>query len=261
MKKGDILSNQILKGDYRKIVFYAPDIAQKAKPGQFVHVHIPQLRDRILRRPFSIFNVDSQAGTLSLVYKVVGLGTTQMAILQAGENCPVMGPLGNTFSTPTEDKIPVLIAGGYGSAANFLQAKISPRKGILLLGARSEADLILIEDFKSIGFDVRISTNDGSFGKKGFVTELLKPLLEESPEKYNFYACGPHPMLVSTAKMLLEYGRGDGELSLDQPMCCGVGACFACVIQVLDPSSIDGWRYARSCSEGPIFRADVLKLN
>ena len=168
-----IKKNEALKSGYRRIVFDAPEIAAKARGGQFVHVRITPLRDRILRRPFSISNADPASGELTVVYKVVGLGTAELARMRAGESCRILGPLGNAYTQPAADTFPILAAGGYGTAALYLTAKNAPRKGILLLGARTKDDLILVEDFEKLGFEVRIATNDGSAGHKGFVTELL----------------------------------------------------------------------------------------
>ncbi len=251
---GEIISNEILKDSYRKVVFYVPDIAAKTQPGQFVHVKIANLRDRILRRPFSICNVTPD-GMLTVVYKVVGSGTEILAELPPGTVCDLMGPLGNPFTIGDDDELPVIVAGGYGSAATYLLAQRSPAKGILLLGARSSDDLILTEEFKSAGFEVRIATNDGSVGHHGLVTELVADVMRENPKrKMRFYGCGPFGMLMALGKMLTRGGM-DGELSLDHLMCCGVGACFACVVKVKDESNADGWRYARTCKEGPVFQA------
>ena len=253
-KNGEIISNRCLKGDYCQVVFYAPEIAEKAVPGQFVHVQIAQMSANILRRPFSINNTDPAAGTVQVTYKIVGSGTEVLAKLIPGTVCDLLGPLGNGYKMPADDEIPVMIAGGYGTAAMFMLSKLAKNKGILLVGARSDADLILLEDYAACGCDVRVATNDGSVGTQGFVTVLLDDLLKnpEPGKKYRFYACGPTPMLLAAGKMLCNAGREDGELSLDHVMCCGVGACFACVVKVKDG---DSFRYARSCSEGPVFTA------
>ncbi|MCP3965734.1 MAG: dihydroorotate dehydrogenase electron transfer subunit [Lentisphaerae bacterium] len=254
MKKGEIVTNSILKDEYYQVQFYVPEICRETRPGQFVHVKIANLRDRILRRPFSISDV-SEDGLLTVVYKVVGEGTKVLAELKPGEVCDLMGPLGNPFSVPAEDEFPVIVAGGYGSAATYLLAERAPTKGVLLLGARSQNDLILTDKFAAAGFDVRTSTNDGSEGYKGFVTELIPQVLEENQgKKIRFYGCGPTPMLLALAKILQDKGYNDGELSLDHLMCCGVGACFACVVKIKDDNP-DGWRYARTCKEGPVFKA------
>ncbi len=251
----EIRKNESLKGGYFRAVFEAPGIAAKARGGQFVHVKIPTMRDRILRRPFSISDADPASGALTVVYKVVGCGTGELSALRPGEVCNIMGPLGNAYTAPGADTFPILVAGGYGSAALYLVAKNSPKKGILLMGARSREDLILTDEFEKLGYEVRIATNDGSVGHKGFVTELLKDALSgHSPEKCVVYGCGPTPMLLALGTQTLALGV-EAELSLDQHMCCGVGACFACVVKVKDSSSPDGWRYSRSCKEGPVYNA------
>ncbi|MFA7230283.1 MAG: dihydroorotate dehydrogenase electron transfer subunit [Victivallaceae bacterium] len=254
MKNGEIVSNSVLKDDYYKVEFHAPDICRKTEPGQFVHVKIADLVDRILRRPFSISDVSAD-GRLTVIYKVVGEGTEVLSKLKAGSICDLMGPLGTPFSLPEEDEFPVIVAGGYGSAATYLLAERSPNKGILLLGARSKQDLILMDKFSSVGFEVKLSTNDGAAGHKGFVTELIPAVLKEhADKKLRFYGCGPTPMLLALAKILQAIGYGNGEISLDHLMCCGVGACFACVVKIKADNE-DGWRYARTCKEGPVFKA------
>ena len=251
-----IESNEILKGDYRKVVFNAPGIAAKVAPGQFAHVQISNLSDRILRRPFSICDVD-QSGRMTLIYKIVGRGTTALSELSSNSTCSILGPQGVPFSIPSNDEVPVIVAGGYGAAATLILARRSPIPGIILLGSRTTDDLILIEEFEKVGFEVRIATEDGSLGTKGMVTALLDEVLNESNStKYSFKGCGPHGMLMAVGKMLLKADR-DGELSLDHLMCCGVGACFACVVKVRSDNQ-DGWRYARTCNEGPVFKASSI---
>ena len=250
-----IKQNEPLKSGYRRIVFDAPEIAKAAKGGQFVHVQITPMKDRILRRPFSISNADPATGELTVVYKVVGHGTAELAQMREGETCRILGPLGNAYTAPDAETFPILAAGGYGTAALYLTAKNAPQKGILLLGARTKDDLILVEDFEKLGFEVRIATNDGSVGHKGFVTELLAGALERRDKaKCMVYGCGPTPMLLALGKLTLE-NQVPAELSLDQHMCCGVGACFACVVKIKDSTSPDGWRYSRSCKEGPVYNA------
>lgn len=255
LEDAKIIQNKRLKGDYWKIDFQAPKICPEVKPGQFVHVRIAQLRDRILRRPFSICNVTDD-GVLSVVYKVVGEGTEAMSALKTDIECNLMGPQGIPFSLPKKDEIPVVVAGGYGSAATYILAQRSSNPGMLLLGARTEADIILTQEFKDCGFDVRLATENGSLGTKGLVTELLATAIKENKGNFRFYGCGPHGMLMAMGKQLLSANL-DGELSLDHLMCCGVGACFACVVKVKADNE-DGWRYARTCNEGPVFQASKV---
>jgi dihydroorotate dehydrogenase electron transfer subunit len=254
---GKIISNDILQDDYYIVKFHAPEICAKTMPGQFVHVKIANLRDRILRRPFSICNVTAD-GVLTIAYKIVGEGTEALAHLKPGTVCDLLGPLGNPFTLPVDDEIPVIVAGGYGSAATYILAQRSPKSGILLLGARSKNDLILTEEFAATGFKVMTATEDGSRGHTGRVTELLDPVFEQHKnDKLRFYGCGPTGMLMALGNILVDKGYNDGELSLDHLMCCGVGACFACVVKVKAENE-DGWRYARTCKEGPVFKASEV---
>ena len=254
--KAEILENVNLKGDYFQIRFAAPEVAAAAKPGHFVHVRIDERRDFMLRRPFSI--KDAEDGVVTLLYKAVGKGTDALSKLQKGACCDLMGPQGRPF-TPREDRRALLIVGGYGSAATWQLTKSMPG-GVVLLGARSADDLLLTEEYAAAGYDVRIATNDGSVGKKGFVTELIPELLRESGGKPFFvYGCGPKPMLMALAALMRKENMA-GELSLDEIMCCGVGSCFGCVVKVNDPDSPDKFRYARSCKEGPVFPAEDIYI-
>lgn len=253
-----IISNDQLKGLYRKIIFEAPELARAAQPGQFVHVRISQLRDRILRRPFSICEVDTTKGMLTIVYKIVGEGTEELARMSPGMSCAVMGPLGRGYTIPGKDVFPVLVAGGYGSASTLFLAERSKSRGILLLGARSDEDLILADEHRAYGFDVFFATNDGSVGHKGFVTELLDEALKMAGDKIPVCCgCGPTPMLYALGEAGLKRGVKT-ELSLDHHMCCGVGACFACVIKIKDETNAGSWRYSRTCKEGPVYSAEEV---
>ena len=255
MINGEILENNRLKGDYFLVRFHAPEICAKARAGQFVHVRINDHGDRILRRPFSIH--DCAGETLSLVYKVVGHGTKELSELAPGAVCDLLGPLGVGFSDPVPGMTPVLVAGGYGAAATYLLTKQVPQRGLFLLGARSESDVLLTEKYEKAGYEVRVATNDGSMGYHGFVTGLVEQLLAEKPDgKFFFYGCGAHPMLMALAKLLRAHHQ-PGELSIDHLMCCGIGACFACVVKV-KADTPTGWTYARACADGPVFNLDSV---
>lgn len=259
MRQGTIINNVRLKDDYYKVDFFAPEICTSARPGSFVHVRISGCGDHILRRPFSICNV-AESGELTVIYKVVGAGTEALSRLKSGDECDLLGPLGKPFSRPLDDEVPVLLGGGYGSAAMFMLTKESKTPGVALLGARNSKDILLSAEYRAFGFDVRISTDDGSAGLKGRVTDLLPGVLKDyAGRKLRFYACGPMPMLLALAGLLPDLGYPESELSLDHLMCCGVGACFACVVKI-KADNADGFRYARTCSEGPVFRADQVYL-
>jgi len=256
--KAEIVLNEHIKSDYYKVIFNAPHIAGFVLPGQFVHVQVAGLRDRILRRPFSICDV-TETGLLTIVYKIVGEGTKVLSELKVGASCDLLGPLGTPYSLPKDDEYPVIAAGGYGSAATYILAKLSKKKGILLIGAKTEDDLILIDDYKKLGFDVKVATEDGSVGIEGFVTLLLQDFFQNSKNsKMKFYGCGPNPMMIAIAKMASKY-EINVELSLDHAMCCGIGACYACVVKVKDNDN-DSWKFARTCREGPVFSSDSIYL-
>lgn len=258
MRTGEIITNRLLQDEYYRVEFHAPEICRTAVAGQFVHVRIPNLEHRILRRPFSICNC-TEDGVLTVVYKVVGEGTQVLSRLVPGMACELMGPLGNGYTPPRPEEYPVLVAGGYGSAATFMLSRNGGRGGLVLLGARSASDLLLVEEYRENGFEVRVSTNDGSAGHRGLVTDLLNEAIRENADRpARYYACGPTGMLYAAAKIFCARNL-PGEISLDHLMCCGVGACFACVVKVKDNND-DGWRYARSCKEGPVFRAAELYL-
>lgn len=254
MKNGEIISNVRLQGDYFVVKFYAPQISCSARAGQFVHVRIDQGRDRILRRPFSIHDT-AQDGTVTVVYKVVGHGTRLLSTLGTGAVCDLLGPLGVGFRDVPEEVVPVLVGGGYGAAATYLLTKQLPQRGVFLLGARSAGDVLLTDAYQAANYDVRVATNDGSMGRQGLVTDLLEDVFGDyAKRRLFFYGCGPHPMLMALARILRKRGAA-GELSIDHLMCCGVGACFACVVKVKSDTP-EGWSYARACTDGPVFDLD-----
>jgi len=247
------LRNDRIQGDYYRLDLEAPVIARAVRPGQFVHTQIPGLAHRVLRRPFSVFDTDPATGRLSIIYKVVGEGTARLAATAPGTPISLLGPLGNGFSLPSADAFPVIVAGGFGCAATFLLARRSPVPFRVLIGGRSVADLLLVREYRELGCTVRVATEDGSRGHRGVVTDLLAQLLDGGGPPPRVYACGPNAMLGAVCRLVS--GRGlDAEVSLDHVMCCGVGACYTCVVKVLADTP-DGWEYVRTCLDGPVFRA------
>jgi dihydroorotate dehydrogenase electron transfer subunit len=246
-----IVSNERDRNLYFRLMLRAPQIAPLVQPGQFAHLRIPPLKAALLRRPFSIFQVEGD--TLSILYKTVGQGTEVLSRMRAGEELSVIGPLGHGFTIPRADgETPLLVAGGYGMAAMYLLAQRSPQKGIVFVGGRRREDILCEDEFRALGWEVRATTEDGSYGEKGLVTQ---PLLAEirNPKSeirnYKLFACGPTPMLKTVGALAAEFNV-PAELSMDEHMCCGVGVCLTCVIPV---KSGDGWEYQRTCTEGPVF--------
>ena len=245
-----ILSNERDTDLYFRLVVRAPGIAPQVQPGQFAHVRIQPLSDALLRRPFSIFQVEGE--TFSILYKAVGKGTEALSRMRAGETLGAIGPLGHGFSVPdAAGPTPLLVAGGYGMAAMYLLAQRSGRKGIAFVGGRRQVDILCRAEFRALGWDVRVTTEDGSQGEKGLVTQPLLAELQSDATNRKLFACGPTPMLRAVGGIAEEYGV-PAELSMDEHMCCGVGVCLTCVIPV---KAGDGWEYQRTCTEGPVFDA------
>jgi len=246
-----IVSNEHDTDAYFRLVLRAPQIAPLVQPGQFAHVRVTTLKDALLRRPFSIFQVGKD--TFSILYKTVGKGTDALSRMRAGEEVSVIAPLGHGFTVPQRGgETPLLVAGGYGMAAMYLLAQRSPQKGIVFVGGRKRVDILCEKEFQEIGWQVRVTTEDGSHGEKGLVTQpLIQQLRTPNSELRTpkLFACGPTGMLKAVGKIAEEFNL-PCELSMDEHMCCGVGVCLTCVIPVKNG---DGWEYQRACTEGPVF--------
>ncbi len=252
-----IIANKRLQGSYYQIDLECPSIAQQAEPGQFVHIRVTDLSDRVLRRPFSVYNVCPREGTISIIYKIVGRGTDCLSRQSPPDVLNLIGPLGRGFTLPSKEETPVISAGGYGCAATYLLAERCPRPPICLLGGRTAEDLLLVDNYRRLGATVKLATEDGSAGHQGMVTDLLEQTLaEENKEKLKLYACGPTGMLQAVCDLTRSHNL-TAEVSLDHLMCCGVGACFACVVKIKTQEE-PGWRYARTCTEGPVFSSEQM---
>jgi len=167
-----IISNERDTDLYFRLVVRAPKIAPRVEPGQFAHVRVLPRKDALLRRPFSIYQVAGD--TFSILYKAVGKGTEALTRMRPGEELSALGPLGHGFTVPPPGgETPMLVAGGYGMAAMYLLAQRSPQKGVVFVGGRRRVDILCEEEFRALGWDVRVTTEDGSHGAKGLVTHLL----------------------------------------------------------------------------------------
>ena len=189
---------------------------------------------------------------MSVLYKTVGQGTEVLSRMQPGEELSMIGPLGHGFTVPQPGgETPLLVAGGYGMAALYLLAQRSPQKGIVFVGGRRRVDILCEEEFRALGWEVRVTTEDGSHGEKGLVTQPCWPSLGRRAPGRKLFACGPTPMLKAVGQIAAEFNL-PAELSLDEHMGCGVGVCLTCVIPI---KTGDGWEYQRTCTEGPVFDA------
>lgn len=249
-----VLEHTNFQGDYRLIRFAAPRVGPLVKPGQFLHLKVPYVEDSLLRRPFSIYQADDTS--VALLYKAIGKGTRAMTFIEPGEELNLIGPLGTGFPMPQSGRVPALVAGGYGMAALYLLAKNSPTQGVAFFGGAKALDILCVEEFEALGWEVRVTTEDGSLGTKGLVTVALDAWLESLGEDKlpEFFACGPNAMLQAVAGRAIAHGQ-DAWVSVDRNMGCGVGACLTCVQKIV---SGDGWRWARVCREGPVFAASTV---
>lgn len=249
-EKTTVIEHHNFQGDYRILRLSAPAVGPLVKPGQFLELQIPRLGERILRRPFSIYQADPKG--VAVLYKAVGRGTEAMASLQIGDQIDIIGPLGNGYPEANENKLPVLVAGGYGNAALYILAKQLKNKGIAFFGGRTALDILLVKEFEELGWDVRPTTNDGSLGTEGLVTAAFDPwMTEQEKDSFELFVCGPNPMLKAMGDRAIE-NNFTAWLSLDKHMACGVGACLTCVIKRVTE---EGWEWARCCKDGPIFES------
>lgn len=246
-----LLDIRLLAQGYQVLTFDAPEIASQAQPGQFVHVQVPTLEPSRLRRPFSIYDADPVSGKLYVLYKVVGFGTQRLSTLPTGTSMQILGPIGKPFPL-NPSGTPYLVGGGYGVAPLWFLATRLPRKGVLFVGGRTAADILETERFKTLGWEVRVATQDGSLGVSGLVTAPLDEALAENPLA-ELYACGPDGMLKAVGERAIQHGI-KGWLSLDKHMVCGIGACLACVQKIRKEGTGDE-RLARVCVDGPVFES------
>ena len=258
-----IKSNKNIGGNFWHCVVRAKEIARNASAGQFVNIKLDSGFDPLLRRPFSIHKVSGQ--DVEILFEVVGRGTGILSKMKPGEVVDIIGPLGNGFDIlPTKaNSLTLLVAGGMGSAPLvFLAEKIVGRKGkttklnnvLVLIGARNKNQITCEDEFKRLGCKVVVATDDGSRGFKGRVTDLLGEYLRhESLDRgviNQIYACGPVPMLKKLCLLAEEYGVL-AQVSLEEHMSCGIGACLGCVIETHSG-------YKRVCYDGPVFMADEI---
>lgn len=245
-----ILEHVDIGAGYRYLVVKSPRIAQALVPGQFVHVQVPSLEKSALRRPFSVFDADNEK--ITVLYKTVGRGTAALNQAKKGEELKILGPLGHGFPAEVEGTA-LLVGGGFGVAPLHFLAKRLRGKKILFVGGRTADDLLALDKFYEAGVPIKVATNDGSVGFKGFVTGPLDETISElkaKGEKFELFTCGPDGLLKAiTERAILNDAKG--WISCDRHMICGVGACYACIQKTVRGNS-------RCCIEGPIFEARDL---
>jgi dihydroorotate dehydrogenase electron transfer subunit len=304
----EMVENVRLARDTFRVRFECPEIARRIVPGQFLMLRLAGCDDPLLGRPLALYdtvlNERGEPARLDIVYLVVGKLTRRLSQLGPGARLEVWGPLGNGFDPRPAEHL-VMVAGGIGQTPFLALAREAlgqrrygspPRQPAvakevtLLYGARTRELLAGVEDFQRLGVDVHVSTDDGTAGHHGFVTDLLRQFLAQAdnaplPKKmtndgmtndefelelatrhssfrhsvmrhsYRLVCCGPEPMMHAVAEIAAAAGA-PCQVSLESPMACGIGACFSCVAKVRDDQG--GWDYRRTCVEGPVFDADRI---
>lgn len=232
-----------------KMTLESEQIANFAQPGQFVNLKCCDGINALLRRPVSICNVEFKNKTFDIVFQVKGTGTELLAKMKPGERVDLLGPLGNTFDLSERYTEISVVGGGIGI---FPLLFILNRSRALVksayLGFRCSDYIVLKDEFFKASSNLSISTDDGSAGNKGLVTDtLLKDLENRKPDI--IYACGPTPMLRQVVKLSEKFGI-PCQVSMEQRMGCGIGACLVCACKTKNK---DGWKYSHVCKDGPVF--------
>jgi len=247
-----LIKNIEVAPNYYKMVLAAPSIAKAAKPGQFVNILVSEKYEPLLRRPFSIHRVlDSK---IEILFNVIGKGTEILSRKKPTECLDILGPLGNGFSI-LDTRCSILVAGGMGVAPLVFLAeqladqrpKTIDHRPIVLIGAKTKRHILCEQEFKDLGCEVKIATENGSLGFKGLVTELFRQNLKTKNKPTMVFSCGPKVMLKEIAK-ISQKNRIPVQISLEEHMACGIGACFGCVVNTKQG-------YKRVCKEGPVFNA------
>jgi len=251
-----LVSREPLDGPYVILTVRHAEVARAARAGQFVMIKAGTSAEPPLRRPFSILTVDPGGETFRLFLKTIGAGTRALAALAPGDLAQCLGPLGRPFTAPPPGHEALLIAGGYGIAPFHLFCEELLRAGgraRVFYGGRTAADLQVREPFAAMGVPLVPTTDDGSLGHHGRVTEAVERYLDSQTAPVALYACGPDPMLHAVARLAARRGL-PAQVSLDPWMGCGVGTCLGCVVW-MQSAAEERPHYRCACTEGPVFDA------
>jgi len=273
-----ILENKKITPWHYRMRVESAYFGRETKPGQFVEVRCSDGFEPLLRRPLSVHRIAK--GGIELLYEVVGQGTELLSRKKRGDLLDVIGPLGTGFSlrkTKDERRTIILMAGGIGVAPLVaLAEKLTRGKTTVIIGARTKSHILCEADFKKLGCKVLVSTDDGSKGRHGFATDVLRDFLRttndererseaEPPRKgrTTIYACGPTPMLKAVAD-IARARQIHCQVSLEERMACGVGVCLGCPVRVRKTFTEDERRttndeYKMVCKDGPVFNAEEIK--
>jgi dihydroorotate dehydrogenase electron transfer subunit len=247
--KASVKENKKITENHYLLTLHPLDNIKTPDPGQFFMLSVDSGLDPLLKRPFSLHRwLD---GDFQLLYRVLGKATAILKSKRDGEVIEVLGPLGNSFPLDNEPEQIILVAGGIGIAPLLALAdRTSDAKPLLYYGARTENELLRLDEFRSLGIETVISTDDGSSGHKGLITDILEEFLTSHASRvtdYRVYACGPKPMLKALSELTKKHNIKT-FMALEESMACGIGTCLGCVV-----NTTDGYR--RVCKEGPVFES------
>jgi dihydroorotate dehydrogenase electron transfer subunit len=247
-----VIANFRLNDDHHLLQLKVPDQLEKVYPGQFANILVDHSQSIFLRRPFSIHSVDYKGNTISILIKEIGIGTRSLAQTPVDDYLSVIFPLGNGFTIPTSKEKVLLVGGGCGVAPLLHLAQVLSRDlndVSILLGARSAVDLVELDQYAVFG-KLFTTTEDGSHGERGFVTDHTL-FFNELEQFARIYCCGPEPMMKAVAAKA-KAKTVNCEVSLENTMACGFGVCLCCVTE-----TIQGHKCV--CTDGPVFNTKQLK--
>jgi dihydroorotate dehydrogenase electron transfer subunit len=249
-----VFNKQVAQGTFL-MALHSREMAAEAKPGQFVMIQVRSGLDPLLRRPFSICGVRGDDLYL-ILYRVVGKGTVILSGAEEGDRLNVLGPLGRGFDLTRDDRKACLVAGGIGVAPLlFLAQALGPEEMVFLAGYRTAAEIVSLTEFGLSGAPLTLSTEDGTAGLRGLVTDLLQAHWGDGTSRMaKVFTCGPLPMLKRVAAMALEH-KAECQVSLESFMACGIGACLGCAVNAERRAER---AYFHVCKDGPVFRAESL---
>lgn len=256
----ELVKKEQLKPDLFKFSVKAPSIVKNARPGNFIEIRVTDQTEPFLRRPISIYNLNRENGILEFIFQVKGKGTDILAKREVGKEIDIIGPIGyGTFKYEDYQKI-AIIGGGIGVFPLYELAKCAKannKKVSTYLGFRSKDFVVLEKEFEQVSDTLVVTTDDGSYAKKGFAINYLKEDIEA--EKVDaIYACGPLPMLKAVQKLAIEKDI-PCQISLEEKMACGLGVCLGCAVKTAK-SPADAPEYWHVCKAGPVFNAKDVEI-
>ena len=250
--------------DTWRMKLYEPEIATNALAGNFVNVAVDNAPNLLWRRPLGIHQTDPKNGTFEILFKAVGRGTGALAQLTTDDQLDIIGPLGNTFTHPPGLEEAIMVAGGLGIALFPLLLQNLAEKNIkrtLFFGVKTAGEFCCLNALMQHDTELVLSTEDGSRGHTGYITDSLEEYLNSltSMENKQLYVCGPTPMMQAVQKMALHHNI-QGQVSLENIMACGFGACMGCPVPLAVPKP-DGTTYLLACKDGPVFNMKDIIIN